>query len=50
MDETYKEVYFGDYCKSCKHEKKEENEHPCDACLSEPLNLHSNKPVFWKEK
>lgn len=50
MEETYKEVYFGEYCKTCKHEMKKENEEPCDACLSEPLNLHSHKPVFWKEK
>jgi hypothetical protein len=50
MDEQYKEVYFGQYCKTCKHNELEENKDPCDECLSEPINLHSHKPVKWEEK
>lgn len=49
-EEDYKEVYFGNYCKMCKHEKKAENEMPCAACLDEPINLYSHKPVKWEGK
>ena len=38
-------VRFDKYCKTCKHEKLEENEPPCDECLEHPVNLHSHKPV-----
>lgn len=48
--ETYKEVYFGQYCKTCKHCEKEETDEPCDDCLNEPVNLYSHKPVKWEEK
>lgn len=46
----YKEVYFMDYCKKCKHEKLKETEEPCSECLAEPTNLHSHKPVRYEEK
>ena len=43
-------VYFGKYCKSCKHEKLEENEPPCDECLEHPVNLNSHKgECLWVE-
>lgn len=50
MDERYKEVYFHQYCETCKHKDKEENEFPCDECLDSPLNLYSHKPTRWEEK
>lgn len=50
MDEDYKEVYFHEYCKTCKHEKLEEFKDPCDECLDEPMNLQSHKPVKWEPK
>lgn len=43
-------VYFGRYCKSCKHEKLEENEPPCDECLEHPVNLNSHKPINYEDK
>ena len=43
-------VYFGKYCKTCKHEKLEENEPPCDECLERPINLNSHKPVNYENK
>lgn len=46
----YKEVYFMEYCKKCKHRKVKNTEEPCDECLSEPTNLHSHKPVKFEEK
>lgn len=48
--ESIKEVYFDKYCKTCKHEKKDEYEEPCDDCLEEPVNLYSHKPVRWEEE
>lgn len=50
MDDSYKEVYFGEYCKTCKHETLPEEEEPCWSCLNEPVALHSHKPVKWEEK
>lgn len=50
MEEGYKEVYFGQYCTTCKHEKKAETDDPCDDCLENPVNVYSHKPVRWEEK
>ena len=51
MDQqSYKEVYFHEYCESCKHKKKTETETPCDECLSNALNLDSHKPVRYDKK
>ena len=50
MEDNYKEVYFNQYCKTCKYEETKEDLDPCDECLSEPKNLNSHKPVKWEEK
>lgn len=50
MEESYKEVYFNEYCQKCKYEKKEEYEEPCHSCLNEPANSYSHKPVYFEEK
>lgn len=50
MEDSYKEVYFGQYCKSCKHFDKPESEDPCDDCLTVPVNTYSHKPVNYEEK
>ena len=50
MEESYKEVYFDQYCKNCKHEKLKEIDDPCDECLNNPVNLYSHKPVMYEEK
>lgn len=51
MDQqSYKEVYFHEYCKTCKHEKTEDKDDPCNDCLSEPTNLDSHKPVKYEKK
>lgn len=49
MEDTYKEVYFGEYCKSCKWRDKPEEEEPCHDCLNEPVNLHSHRPVKYEK-
>ena len=33
-----KEVYFDQYCKSCKHNGLKESKDPCNDCLAEPSN------------
>lgn len=50
MDDTYKEVYFDQYCKTCKYYKKEEYRDPCNECLDTPVNLCSHKPINWTDK
>ena len=44
------EVYFHEYCKTCKHEGTPEVADPCNECLDEPTNTESHKPVFWEKK
>lgn len=48
IQDDYLFVRFDKYCKTCKHEKLEENEPPCDECLEHPVNLHSHKPVCYE--
>ena len=50
MEESYKEVYFDQYCKTCEHEKLKETDDPCDECLNNPVNLSSHKPAMYEEK
>lgn len=46
----YMEVYFNQYCKTCKHEKLTEMDEPCCFCLCESVNFGTHKPVNWKPK
>ena len=48
MGENIKEVYFYQYCYTCKHIKKDDTEYPCDECLHNPTNLNSHKPTNWE--
>ena len=50
MEEVFKEVYFDEYCKKCKHCELEDLEDPCNECLTSPVNLYSHKPVKFEEK
>ena len=50
MNEEYFEVYFDQYCKTCKHKGLDDVKDPCNECLDEPCNLNSHKPVRWEEK
>lgn len=45
-----KEVYFEQYCKTCKHKNVDENESPCYECLQEPARTYSHKPDRYEEK
>ena len=48
MQIIYKEAIFHDWCLKCKHKEKEENEDPCWDCLTETVNEHSHKPVYFE--
>lgn len=50
MDE--KEVRFNKWCPKCEYEKDSEFDvkSPCFDCMYEPANIHSTKPVKFKEK
>lgn len=45
-----KEVYFDQYCKSCKHHSLKESKDPCNDCLAEPSNTNSHKPMNYESK
>lgn len=49
MEDQYKEVYFYEYCKSCKYKNVLETEEPCNECLTNPENLYSHRPVKWEK-
>lgn len=43
-------VRYDLWCKKCIHFPADEQEDPCDECLSCPLNVNSRKPVRFEEK
>lgn len=49
MDQLF-EVFFSEYCKHCFYANTDENQVPCDECLSCPANENSHKPINFKEK
>lgn len=49
MELIDKEVYFYEYCQTCKHLDVDEHEDPCDECLHNPSNQYSHTPVKWEE-
>lgn len=44
------EVYFDQYCKSCKYHGLEEYKDPCNDCLAKPGNTNSHKPMNYESK
>ena len=50
MEDSYKKVFFGQYCKTCKHLDTKEDKEPCNECLNEPVNLYSHKPVKYEKR
>jgi len=53
MESLYKEVDFHKYCPSCKFLKAVDEAGflaaACEACLSEPANINTHKPVNYKK-
>lgn len=50
MEETNKEVYFDQHCKTCKFNKRPEKCDPCCECLANFCREESHKPIYWEEK
>lgn len=50
MENNYKFVDFERYCKLCKHinVKDADGDEPCNSCLTECINLESEKPVKFE--
>jgi len=42
-------VEFDKYCKTCKYKDTKSFEDPCNECLDNPTNLHTKRPVCYKE-
>ena len=49
-EDIVKEVYFYEYCPKCEHYKKNENEEPCEECLTYGYNVYSHRPEKFKSK
>lgn len=43
-------VDFKKYCKTCKHKDLEEWRDPCNECLDNAVNEHSQKPINYKKQ
>ena len=48
MSRRKKEVIFADWCPSCIHAEKQQNELPCNDCLAYGWNDDSHRPHFHK--
>lgn len=48
--DTFKEVYFNEYCVKCKYKDISEAEEPCNECLTQPFMVDSHKPLRFKEE
>ena len=44
-----KEVYYDQYCTTCKYKNLDEGDDPCNDCLASPCNYESHKPIYYKE-
>lgn len=49
-EDNMKEVYYDQYCKTCEHSSKAEDDEPCCECLDEPARPESHKPARYEEK
>ena len=49
MEQNYKEVYYEQFCKTCKHKDLKDFYDPCNDCLDNPVNTNSQRPVNYKE-
>lgn len=48
MEYPKKFVRFDKYCETCKHKKVDEYEDPCNECLDNPVNDHTDKPIKYE--
>lgn len=45
-----KEVFFFQYCETCKHKELSDTEEPCFTCLDKPVNIFSHRPTCYEEE
>ena len=50
MEENKKIVDFYKYCQTCKYKDVKEENEPCNTCLDNPVNIHTEKPVKYEEQ
>ncbi len=50
MEYNYKMVNLHKYCPTCKYEDVPEEDDPCNECIDNPVNEHTEKPVKWEAK
>lgn len=50
IDEDYRIVNFIDYCVNCKYCTTPEFEEPCNTCMENGANKHTDKPVKFEQK
>lgn len=50
MEIIEKIVDFGKYCPKCEYYISEDYKDPCHECLNNSTNVHSQKPINFKEK
>lgn len=50
MDENEMIVEYEKWCPKCKYEKLKETIMPCFACLDEPVNINTTKPIRFEAK
>ena len=44
-----REVNFGTFCKGCCFFEFVETEDPCNDCLNHPVNIDSERPLYFKQ-
>lgn len=44
-----KEVFFNEYCVTCKYKEEPEYCDECNECLNNPFQEYSHKPKNWEE-
>lgn len=49
MSENYKLCDFNKYCPLCKNRDTMSTDDPCNACLAQPANVNSEKPLLFKQ-
>lgn len=50
MEINEKFIDFDKYCETCKYKDLEEFKDPCNECLGNPVNMNSDRPVYYEEK
>lgn len=50
MEIIDKIVDFKKYCETCEFKDVKQQDDPCNECLDNPTNVHTTKPVNYKEQ